>query len=92
EQGSRYFTLYPQAEGIDLRQALRHSANIHLIPATESVRRAIAAAREGTVFTLRGRLVEVRGPDGFTWRSSLRRDDIGDGACELIWVEEFAAR
>ena len=91
-QGSRYFTLYPQDDGIDIGPALRHAANMHLIPATGEVRRAIESAREGTVFTLRGRLVDVRGLDGFTWQSSLRRDDTGAGACELVWVDEFTAQ
>lgn len=92
EQGSRFFTLYPRGEDDGLRQALRQSANMHLIPATSAVRRAIESAKEGSLVTLRGRLVDVRGSDGFTWRSSLRRDDIGDGACELVWVDEFVAQ
>ena len=92
EQGSRYFTLYPRGEGSELRQALRQSANMHLIPANSEVRRAIAMAKEGSLVTLRGRLVAVSGADGFTWRSSLRRDDTGDGACELVWVDEFTVQ
>jgi hypothetical protein len=44
--------------------------------------------RPGEVVTLRGYLVDVRGPNGFRWNTSLRRDDTGDGACELMWVEQ----
>jgi hypothetical protein len=29
----------------------------------------------------------VRGPGGFTWNTSLRRDDTGGGACEILWAE-----
>ena len=42
--------------------------------------------------TLRGKLVdvEVHDPAGrvvFRSRTSLRRDDVGSGACENVWVE-----
>jgi hypothetical protein len=89
-QGARFYTLYPRAEDVDLSQALLHSANMHMIPATQDVRRALEAAREGSLVSVRGRLVDISGPDGFTWHSSLRRDDTGAGACELFWVDEIA--
>ena len=38
---------------------------------------------------LKGFLVEVTGKDGFRWKSSLTRADIGGGACVLIWVESL---
>ena len=46
--------------------------------------------RPGQVVQLSGYLVDVRGPNGFTWNTSLRRDDTGDGACELMWIESVA--
>lgn len=91
-QGARFFTLYPRDGGADLRDAMRHSSNMHLIPATETVRRKLESAQEGNLVTLRGQLVDIAGPDGFTWRSSLRRDDTGAGACELVWVEVLDLR
>ena len=73
------------------REAIeRHSANMHLIPANASVERALDRVAEGDVVSLRGQLVEASSTDGFTWRSSLSRDDTGQGACELIWVESLA--
>jgi len=36
---------------------------------------------------LKGHLVEITGPNGFHWRSSLSRTDQGAGRCELMWVE-----
>jgi len=86
-QGARFYTLYPRDDAADLRVALQHSANMHLIPADDTVRRALESARAGHLVTLRGSLVDARGPGGFTWRTSLRRDDTGDGACELFYVE-----
>ena len=39
---------------------------------------------------LSGQLVRVDGDDGFTWSSSLSREDTGNGACELIWIEQLS--
>src|SRR5437868_12705828 len=33
DQGARFYTIYPDDEAIDLDTALKHSANMHLIPA-----------------------------------------------------------
>jgi len=91
-QGARFYTLYPQGDGVDLALALRHSANMHLIPATPTVRRTLESARAGQLVSLRGLLVDAARPDGFRWRTSLKRDDTGAGACELVYVESAALR
>jgi len=41
---------------------------------------------------IRGYLVDVTGPRGFAWRTSLTRDDTGAGACEIVYVETLAVR
>lgn len=91
-QGARFYTLYPQGEGADLALALRHSANMHLIPANDAVRRTLESARAGQLVSLRGQLVDAERSDGFRWRTSLTRDDSGAGACELVYVESAALR
>jgi hypothetical protein len=45
--------------------------------------------RTGSVVRLEGYLVEARADDGWRWRSSLTREDTGNGACELVWVERL---
>ena len=65
------------------------SANKHLIPATSSVERAIKRVRSGDLVHFTGYLVNVQMPGGGTWNSSLTRTDVGAGACEVVWVEEF---
>jgi len=70
----------------------RHSANMHLIPASPDMERRLRALRPGQVIRLSGQLVEASRPDGWRWRSSLSRTDTGQGACELIWVEELAVK
>jgi hypothetical protein len=91
-QGARFFTIYPDDEAIDLRTALRGSANMHLIPATSDVRDQLEGVRAGHVVRLKGHLVKVDGPGGYIWESSLTREDTGNGACELFYVEEVARR
>ena len=66
-----------------------HSANMHFIPGNDAAARALAAVRAGQNIRLRGQLVRVQGDDGFDWLSSLSREDTGEGACELIWLEQL---
>lgn len=91
-QGGRFFTIYPDEEAIDLGTALLGSANMHLIPADSKVRRQLKAVRPGNVVHLRGYLVNASRADGFTWNTSLTRNDTGAGACELFYVESVESR
>jgi hypothetical protein len=65
---------------------------MHLIPSTSRVRDRLEDVRPGNVVRLRGYLVSVSGPNGYTWRSSLTRTDTGAGACELFYVESVEMR
>ena len=69
-----------------------HIANNHLIPADEDVAKDLARIHIGDLVTFRGKLVDVdihdaNGKEVFRARTSLSRDDVGSGACEIIWVE-----
>ena len=86
-QGSRFYTVYPQAPELDLPALMRHSSNMHLIPANEAVARLLASARVGHVIGFEGRLVDASRRDGYAWKTSLTRTDTGAGACELVLVE-----
>jgi hypothetical protein len=91
QSGRFYFWRYQTAPPIPRREIETSSANMHLIPASAQVEKRLKKLRPGSVVSLKGYLVEVSGADGFRWRSSLTRDDTGNGACELIWVEEVEA-
>jgi hypothetical protein len=71
---------------------IAHGAQMHLIPSTKDLDRRIRKLRPGQIATIGGYLVDVRGPGGFTWNTSLTREDTGDGACEIVWVETLEAR
>jgi len=92
KQGGRFFSIYPDAEAIDMKLALLSAANMHLIPATGTLEDELKRVRPGSIVRLQGQLVSALGPNNFTWRSSLTRADSGDGACELFYVEAMERR
>jgi hypothetical protein len=69
-----------------------HSANWHLIPANSAVWRTLSRLRVGDVITLDGELVDIESASTGTLKTSLRRDDTGAGACEIILVEAASLR
>ena len=66
-----------------------HSANTHCLPATPEIRRRLLDVKRHDIVTLKGYLVEVNGPQGYRWRSSLSRTDIGGGSCEVMWITQI---
>jgi len=68
-------------------EIMRHAGNHHVISASVEVKRQVASLRKGEIVVLRGWLVDIAGPDGWSWNTSRRRDDTGRGACELFYVE-----
>lgn len=73
-------------------EIVRSSANMHMVPSTAEVARALAAVRSGQRVRIDGWLVEVQADDGWRWRSSTSREDSGEGACELVYVCGISAR
>jgi hypothetical protein len=66
------------------------ASNNHLIPADAAVARQIGRIHVGDQIRMRGLLVDYRvtsgGRDVFTRRTSLTRNDTGNGACEILYV------
>ncbi len=62
-----------------------------MIAANDEVRKVIGNLRVGQIVTMNGYLVNATGPEGRTWNSSLTRQDTGNGACELFYVESARA-
>jgi hypothetical protein len=91
-QSGRFYFWHVKQFPIPRREIETHSANMHMIPATEQIERRLLSIRAGQIVTLAGYLVEARGPNGWHWRSSLTREDTGAGSCELVWVEKLEVR
>lgn len=87
-QGGRFYSW--QSLGplpMPRRQVVEHSANTHVIPVDNAVRRELARLRVGQVVHLTGTLVDGQRDDGTMIRTSLTRSDEGAGACEIMLVE-----
>jgi len=88
-QSNRWYHWQTDAFPIPQREIEIHSANMHMIPADASVSHTLEQVHTGNVVLLKGKLVSITRPDGWHWQSSMTREDTGDGACEVIWVESL---
>lgn len=87
DQSGRWFHYRYEGEPpIPPDEIVASAANMHLIPADDTVARALRRVRAGDRVRIDGWLVEAQADDGWRWRSSLSRNDSGSGACELIYV------
>lgn len=86
-QGGRFYRWRTNALPIPAQEIARHSANMHLVPASEDVARELRAVRAAQTVRFKGYLLEVSADDGWRWKSSTTRADQGAGACELVLVD-----
>ena len=84
-----YYWRYENTPPIDVREIETHSANMHMIPANKDIAKQLSKVQKDDLIYLKGHLVEVRAQDGWIWRSSLTREDTGNGACELFLIEDI---
>jgi len=91
-QSGRFYFWHVDHFPVPRREIEINSANMHMIPSTPSIERALKSVRPGQLVKLAGYLVEARAADGWSWRSSLTRDDTGSGACELVWITDLDIR
>lgn len=90
-QGGRWYHYsWREAPPIPPQEIIESSANMHMIPANESVARVLNQATSNQFIKIKGVLVEITNNKGWLWRSSLTRKDSGGGACEVIFVEAAA--
>jgi hypothetical protein len=82
-QGNRFYYWRTESWPIERHDIETHSANWHVIPENDAVRAVLTRLRAGSLVELRGRLVDIEGREG-GMRTSLRRDDTGAGACEIL--------
>jgi hypothetical protein len=89
-QSSRFYFWKSNQLPIPANEISEHSANMHLIPANKYVDRQLKSARAGNVVRFTGYLVQIEAGDGWRWRSSMTRADTGNGACEVVLVEDVS--
>lgn len=92
QRGRWYYYRYDGDFPADTQFIVGHSANNHLIPATDNIRRALKTIRKGDLVLIEGCLVQLTGITdsgrSCSWGSSLSREDSGAQSCELIYVEQ----
>jgi hypothetical protein len=93
-QMGRFFYWKPRDAAFPLspRALITHAAQMHMVPSNDDIERRLKNLRPGQLVTVGGWLVDIRGPGGFAWQTSLRRDDTGGGACEIVYVETLDVR
>jgi len=92
-QGNRFYYWHYDDQPPIPREAIEtHSANWHLVPATPAIWKTLKGVRIGDIVTLEGELVDIAKNDVRLIRTSMRRDDTGAGACEVILVRAASLR
>lgn len=86
-QSNRWYYWETDSLPIPQREIETHSANMHMIPQDDKIKSILLDAKEGEVVTIKGVLVRIEREGGWHWQSSLSREDTGDGACEVVFVE-----
>lgn len=89
QSGRWYYTRYQLPAPISDREIIRHSGNMHMVPADAYVRRQLDKIRPGDIVQAKGLLVDIDHPSGFRWRTSLIREDTGGGSCEIFYLERL---
>ncbi len=89
-QSDRSFYFEMAKPPIEKNAMWKHASNMHLIGSTKKIRDKISSIREGQIIHIEGFLVNATSPnEGWTLKSSLKRDDIGKDSSELVWIKSL---
>ena len=89
-QGERFFYWRTERAPVPRATIERYTTNIHAIPATPEIEQRLHMVRAHDVVQLSGLLVNAYRPtDGYRWKTSIVRDDTGDGACEIVYITDL---
>lgn len=88
-QSGRWYYWQVQQFPIPRHEIETQSANMHLIPANNEVGAALKSVKKGQIIALEGQLIQAKATDGWSWKSSMTRDDTGAHACEVVYVTSF---
>ncbi len=88
-QSDRSFYWEMARPPIEQKQMWQHAANMHLIGSTQAIRDKINSLRQGHLVNIEGYLVNAKSPEGWTLKTSLSRDDLGEGSSELVWINSL---
>lgn len=84
-----YFWRFPPGATLSKQMVSLHSANMHFVSDDPEILAKLKAVKRGDQVSIKGHLVDLAAEDSWRWRTSMARDDIGAGACELILVQSI---
>lgn len=90
QSGRWYRYRFDALAPVEAGEIARSSANMHMIPAGTTQEKQLKSLRVGEIVRIRGLLVDVSDESGWSWSTSLTRDDTGAGACEIVYVEAIS--
>ncbi|HEX6982249.1 MAG TPA: hypothetical protein VF181_05770 [Balneolaceae bacterium] len=88
-QSDRSFYWEMTTPPIEQHQMWQQTANMHLIGPTKEIRQKIKMLRKGHIVKVEGTLVNASS-ESWTFKTSLSREDIGNGSGELIWINSIS--
>jgi hypothetical protein len=91
-QEERWYYYQPRNSRFSKIYIREHSANVHPIPASETIAAALRQLKTNDMVIMDGLLVDVEaGYAGRTYQfhTSLTRLDEGDASCEIFYVERI---
>jgi len=91
-QSGRFYFWHVNNFPIPREEIETQSANMHMVPVNSAIEKNLKDVRVGQVVNLQGYLIEAKAADGWHWKSSLSREDTGNGSCELMMVEHISVR
>ena len=91
-QSGRWYFYHWNSEAYGRSYIAGHTANVHIIPATENLDKALRQVHKDDLVYLEGYLVDLQVQEGARVErvsTSLSREDTGAGACEILYVERL---
>jgi len=88
-QGGRWYHFtYSGDVNLPENYISNHSVNLHVVPATENIKKAARKIKKNQLVNLQGYLIDIE-TESFSQKTSRVRTDTGSGACEIMYVQRL---
>lgn len=88
-QATRFYFWYADRQTYQSYKEIisSQSANMHLVPSSDEIDKQIKKLKKNHAVIITGKLIVINDKN-WRWQTSTSRYDTGNGACEIIWVEQ----
>lgn len=87
-----YWYRWRDGSPIQGKDIIFNSSNIHMIPATDNLKRTLVRLSKNDIVKMEGFLVDIDtylNGQPFTWKTSTSRFDTGKDSCEIFYVNKI---